>query len=116
MSTRRYVILVVELCRHVCGLHQLLNLWQLVDMTDDHGAIWDTQGHVVPIEWWTGPDLAHKIRHTGEESWLEFVGSFGNRGDSSCWWHSMVGICQLVGGPPGPNRWFGDPPDVSLIV
>lgn len=82
-------------------------------MTDDHGAIWDTQGHVVPIEWWTGPDLAHKIRHTGEDSWLDFEGFFGNKGTSNCWWHSFVGICQLVDGPPGPNRWFGDPPDVS---
>lgn len=82
-------------------------------MTDDRGAIWDTQGHVVPIEWWTGPDLAHKIVHTGKDSWLEFKGMFGNRGSSNCWWHALVGICQLVDGPPGPNRWFGDPPDVS---
>ncbi|BEI85667.1 hypothetical protein CcaverHIS002_0510680 [Cutaneotrichosporon cavernicola] len=93
---------------------QLLNLWQLVDMTDDYGAIWDTQGHVVPIEWWTGPDLAHRIRHTGNHSWLEFEGMFGNAGSSNCWWHSIVGVCQLVGGPIGPNRWFGDPPDCII--
>ncbi|GMK59779.1 hypothetical protein CspeluHIS016_0803850 [Cutaneotrichosporon spelunceum] len=93
---------------------QLLNLWQLVDMTDDHGAIWDTQGHVVPIEWWTGPNKAHKIRHTGNHSWLEFKGEFGNAGSSNCWWHAIVGVCQLVGGPPGPNRWLGDPPDCII--
>ncbi|RSH81992.1 Vacuolar protein sorting-associated protein 62 [Apiotrichum porosum] len=40
---------------------QLLNLWQLYDITDDNGAIWDTHGRVVPIQFWNGPDKAEKM-------------------------------------------------------
>lgn len=84
-----------------------------MDVADDQGAIWDTKDHVVPIEFWTGPDEARKIKHTGDLEWLEFVGSLGNRGSSDCWWHFFVGICQVLDAPPGPNRDFGYPPDVS---
>lgn len=93
---------------------QLLNLWALVDVTDDYGAIWDTQGHVVPAEFWS-PETTKKVHHTGDESWLEYTGKWGNRGHSSCWWHFFVGICQLLDGPPGPNRKFGYPTDVSCL-
>ncbi|KAL1405942.1 Vacuolar protein sorting-associated protein 62 [Vanrija albida] len=93
---------------------QLLNLWALVDVTDDYGPIWDSQGHVVPIEYWTGPDGAKKVNHTGDLSWLQFRGAWGNKGQTGCWWHALVGICQVVDGPPGPNRRFGQPPDCII--
>lgn len=70
----------------------------------------------MPIEWWTGPDQARRIHHTGIESWLEYVGKWGNKGASDCWWHPFVGICQLIDGPIGPNREFGYPPDVSNML
>lgn len=91
---------------------QLLNLWQLVDVCDDRGALWDTKGHVVPIEFWNGPEYGHRIEHTGDQSWLEFTGKWGNVGDG-CWYEPFIGICQLIVGPPGPNREFGIPPSVS---
>jgi hypothetical protein len=84
-------------------------------MADDQGPIWDTRNHVVPIEYWTGPTKARKIVHDGDQNWLQFKGNWGNQEPETCWWHFFVGICQLIDGPPGPNRRFGYPPDVSLL-
>lgn len=84
-------------------------------MADDSGALWDTKGHVVPFEYWTGPTEARRIIHEGDENWLEFVGNWGNQEAEDCWWHMFVGICQVIDGPPGPNRDFMDPPDVSTL-
>ncbi|EKD01113.1 protein-vacuolar targeting-related protein [Trichosporon asahii var. asahii CBS 8904] len=85
----------------------------LVDVCDDRGALWDTKGHVVPIEFWNGPEYGHRIEHTGDQSWLEFEGKWGNVGDG-CWYEPFIGICQLIAGPPGPNREFGIPPSCIL--
>jgi len=78
---------------------QVLNAFKLIDVTDDEGAVWDTIGHVVPAQYWSGPERRRKIWHTGEESWLNFRGKWGNKGENDCWWHRLVGICQ-VGCPP----------------
>ena len=33
--------------------------------------------------------------HKGEDAWLNFRGKWGNKGEYDCWWHSMIGICQV---------------------
>ncbi|EJT50240.1 protein-vacuolar targeting-related protein [Trichosporon asahii var. asahii CBS 2479] len=81
-----------------------------LDLKSEHS---DTKGHVVPIEFWNGPEYGHRIEHTGDQSWLEFEGKWGNVGDG-CWYEPFIGICQLIAGPPGPNREFGIPPSCIL--
>jgi len=73
---------------------QLLNLWALVDVTDDRGPIWDTKGRVVPIQFWDGPENMQKTVHAGDRAWLEYRGKWGNR-KKSCWWKMFFGICQV---------------------
>lgn len=73
---------------------QLLNLWALVDVTDDNGPIWDTKGHVVPIQFWNGPEHANKTKHDGNRSWLGYKGRWGNS-KRLCWWKPAIGICQV---------------------
>jgi hypothetical protein len=34
----------------------VVDVFRLVDITDDDGAVWDTQGHVVPVRYWNGPE------------------------------------------------------------
>ncbi|KAL7423849.1 Vacuolar protein sorting-associated protein 62 [Cryptotrichosporon argae] len=92
----------------------LLDLFRLVDVTDDDGAVWDTAGRVVPLQYWDNPADRRRMWHGGEDGWVNFRGHWGNRGKNDCWWHRIVGICQLVDGPPGPNRQFGGPPDCTI--
>ncbi|KAK8854841.1 hypothetical protein IAR55_003580 [Kwoniella newhampshirensis] len=93
---------------------ELAKVFKLVDVTDDDGAIWDTKDLVVPVRYWDDSDHRRRIWHNGENSWLNFRGRFGNRGENDCWWHKLVGICQLVDAPPGPNRFFGITPDCII--
>ena len=76
-------------------LSQLLDLIKVVDVTDDVGPIWDTKGSVVPFRYWNNPQNRTRIAHRGLESWLNFRGSFGNKGDNSCWWYKLVDSCQV---------------------
>lgn len=68
---------------------------KLVDVCDDRGAIWDTKGKVIPVQYWTGPEGRRKLWHRGEHSWLNFRGRWGNKGQDDCWWHRLIGICQV---------------------
>ena len=80
---------------HGSPVVQLLDIFKLVDQTDDEGPIWDTKGHVVPTQYWDNPEKRRKIWHDKERSWLNFRGKWGNRGGNDCWWHKLVGICQV---------------------
>lgn len=73
---------------------QVLDVFKLVDVTDDYGPLWDTKCHVVPLQY---RDLSEKtpMRHNGTESWLDYPGHWGNRGVNNCWWHRAVGYCQV---------------------
>ncbi|WWC90751.1 uncharacterized protein L201_005688 [Kwoniella dendrophila CBS 6074] len=96
------------------GSHGIGNLFKLIDLTDDEGPIWDTKNHVVPAIYWDGPENRRKIWHQGNQSWLNFRGKWGNIGENNCWWHRVVGYCQIVDAPSGPNRYFGLPPDCII--
>lgn len=80
------------------GLHvyaQLANLFKLVDETDTDGPLWDTKGHVVPIQYWGDPERRWRKRHhEGNMSWLNFVGLWGNQGERDCWWRPALRYCQ----------------------
>ncbi|WWD19011.1 hypothetical protein CI109_103468 [Kwoniella shandongensis] len=92
----------------------LAKVFRLVDVTDDDGALWDTKDLVVPVRYWDDSEHRRRLWHDGENSWLNFRGRYGNRGENDCWWHKLVGICQLVDAPPGPNRFFGITPDCII--
>ncbi|WWC71643.1 uncharacterized protein I206_105601 [Kwoniella pini CBS 10737] len=96
------------------GSHGIGKLFKLVDITDDEGPIWDTKDHVVPTVYWDGPESRRRLWHRGNSSWLNFRGNWGNKGQDDCWWHRVVGYCQVVDAPWGPNRYFGTPPDCIL--
>ncbi|WWC63222.1 uncharacterized protein I303_105822 [Kwoniella dejecticola CBS 10117] len=96
------------------GSHGVGKLFKLVDITDDEGPIWDTKDHVVPAVYWDGPESRRRIWHRGDSSWLNYRGNWGNKGQDDCWWHRVVGYCQVVDAPWGPNRYFGIPPDCIL--
>ncbi|WRT68327.1 uncharacterized protein IL334_005303 [Kwoniella shivajii] len=96
------------------GSHGVGKLFQLVDLTDDEGPIWDTKNHVVPTMYWYSPESRRRVWHRGDQSWLNFRGWWGNRGETDCWWHRVVGFCQVVDAPGGPNRGFGFPPDCTI--
>lgn len=75
---------------------------KLQDMTDDQGAIWDTQGRVVMAQWWQDPvamDRRRRYESQGSRGWLNYRGFWGNKGDTRCWWDSLVDICAMVDGP-----------------
>lgn len=80
----------------------ILNLVRLSDITDDFGAVWDTKGKVVPIQWWADEKMMNrKRRHDNrcEAAWLNYGGKWGNVGDKHCWWNQLTDICQVVTGP-----------------
>lgn len=66
-----------------------------MDVTDDKGAIWDTKGKVVKSQYWNDPEQRRKLWHKDDRAWLNFVGMWGNKGEDDCWWHKIVGICQV---------------------
>jgi hypothetical protein len=83
---------------------QVLDAFKLVDSTDDKGAIWDTQNHVVSTQYWESPESRRKIWHKGEDSWLGYRGRWGNKGNNDCWWFKLVGVCQVCCGIPGEGQ------------
>ena len=76
-------------------LAHVLDVFKIVDVTDDDGAVWDTQYHVVPSQFWHGPHSRQKLWHQGHRSWLNHAGTWGNKGEYSCWWFKLVGNCQV---------------------
>ncbi|ORX38556.1 hypothetical protein BD324DRAFT_621352 [Kockovaella imperatae] len=95
-------------------LAPLLNYIKLVDICDDAGPIWDTKGSVIPFQYWNSHENRTKVNHEGKGHWMNFRGRYGNTGENNCWWYKLVGNCQLVDAPPGPNRWFGSPPICTI--
>jgi hypothetical protein len=93
---------------------QLLNVFKLVDETDDKGPIWDTKSHVVPIQWWHGPANGSRVHHDGPLRWMNFRGRWGNLGDRG-WLNTLLPACHVVDAPGGPNRDFRGAMDVSLL-
>lgn len=91
---------------------QLLNVFKLVDETDDKGPIWDTKSHVVPIQWWHGPNNGSRVQHDGPLRWMNFKGRWGNLGDRG-WLNTLLPACHVVDAPGGPNRDFRGAMDVS---
>ncbi|EAL20509.1 hypothetical protein CNBE4290 [Cryptococcus deneoformans B-3501A] len=93
------------------GSHGLGNIFKIVDKTDDEGPIWDTLDNVIPVRYWANAHDRTRVRHAGKDSWRNFKGRWGNKGETDCWWHPITGFCQVVDAPPGPNRDFGVPPE-----
>lgn len=69
-------------------------MFKLVDVTDDYGPIWDTKGHVVPLQYHESLENGQKA-HTGLHAWLDYPGHWGNKGVNNCWWHRALGYCQV---------------------
>lgn len=42
--------------------------------------------------------------YSGESSWLNWRGPFGDFGEDTCWWSGIYAGCQMVDGPYGPAR------------
>lgn len=78
---------------------QALNVFKLIDETDDEGAIWDTKGQIVAIQYWKNPEVTSrkkKIYPTGSPlAWLNYAGRWGNRGESDCSWKRFDLPCQV---------------------
>jgi hypothetical protein len=68
----------------------------LLDQTSDGGVYWDTQNSLTTINY---PD-----NYSGNFSWLNYHGVWGNKGNSGCWWHGFAQMCDVADGPRGPLR------------
>ena len=71
-------------------------LFKLQDKTSDSGVHWDSRDSIVPLPY---PDA-----YSGDLGWLNFKGLWGNKGTTSCWWHSIYSECEIIDGPDGPVR------------
>ncbi|KZV93823.1 hypothetical protein EXIGLDRAFT_33087 [Exidia glandulosa HHB12029] len=71
-------------------------IFKLQDVTSDDGVAWDTRDSLVTINY---PDT-----YTGDLEWLNYRGTWGNKGTDKCWWHFIYKDCELVTGPTGPLR------------
>ncbi|CAG7853035.1 SubName: Full=Uncharacterized protein {ECO:0000313/EMBL:CCA75388.1} [Serendipita indica DSM 11827] len=69
---------------------------KLQDSTSDNGVYWDTQNNLVTINY---PDT-----YSDSLAWLNYKGSWGNKGSTNCWWYFIYKQCELVSGPNGPLR------------
>ncbi|KAJ1548397.1 Vacuolar protein sorting-associated protein 62 [Cladochytrium tenue] len=72
-------------------------VYNLVDETGD-GAEWSTWDNLYLINYQQAGG------YTGAQAWLNYDGYFGNPGDTSCWFYSVVSDCAFGGGPSHPNR------------
>lgn len=94
----------------------------MIDYTDDEGTIWDTQPEVIP--WVEGAGREGKYETNGKgrrprydlegkNGWLNFVGRWGEKANTGCWFYSVGKMCSMADSPGGPNRWLGGAPKVS---
>ncbi|KAI8831709.1 hypothetical protein BC829DRAFT_103031 [Chytridium lagenaria] len=83
-------------------------VYDLVDETGDNGSQWQTWNNVSTIMYrpYGG--------YTGAESFLNYKGRYGNKGETDCWYYSAAGSCTLATGPEGPSRWLLGPPGQVL--
>ncbi|KAL7416806.1 hypothetical protein BDY24DRAFT_438628 [Mrakia frigida] len=85
-----------------------LNLFTLVDETS-RGPRWDTSRRLLPLPYFK-PSSSYPSDHrtreifSGDSSWLNWRGPFGDFGQTDCWWSGIYPACQLVDGPYGPAR------------
>lgn len=97
-----------QLSSSVSPLFQALNIFKLVDETS-RGPRWDTARRLLPLPYFkhssTSPS-GRRIREvfSGESSWLNWRGPFGDFGQTACWWSGIYPACQMVDGPYGPVR------------
>jgi len=71
-------------------------VFKLQDQTSDGGVYWDTQNSLTTINY---PDT-----YSGSLGWLNYLGDWGNKGQTNCWWHVFYSECELEDGPNGPVR------------
>ncbi|KAG8805653.1 Vacuolar protein sorting-associated protein 62, partial [Serendipita sp. 399] len=71
-------------------------VFKLQDVTSDQGVYWDTKDRLVPVGY---PDT-----YADPLDWLNYQGTWGNKGATNCWWYFMYKQCELVTGPNGPLR------------
>ncbi|KAI9335011.1 hypothetical protein DFJ73DRAFT_663451 [Zopfochytrium polystomum] len=87
----------------------IAGVYKLVDECGD-GAEWQTWNNVTTINY------RQAAGYTGSLSWLNYNGHYGNVGDSTCWFHSLVGECKFSDGPGHPNRDMTGPPAQVLAA
>ncbi|KEP54303.1 putative vacuolar targeting-like protein [Rhizoctonia solani 123E] len=73
-------------------------IYKLKDETSDGGSIWNAKDNVYPIEYLSSGT------YSGDQAWINFQGSWGNKGQTNCWWYKIVKTCPLSNGPGGPYR------------
>jgi len=71
-------------------------IFKLQDITSDRGVHWDSKDSIIPLLY---PDS-----FSGDLSWLNFKGQWGNKGTTNCWWHFIFSECEIVDGPGGIVR------------
>ena len=66
-------------------------IFKLQDKTSDKGVKWDTRDNLVTLNY---PDT-----YSGELSWLNYKGWWGNRAATDCWWwHFMYSDVSALSG------------------
>jgi len=83
------------------GKHTYLHI--LTVHLDDwcaRGKAWDTWNYLEMYE--TG----EWDSFSGNQTWVDFRGSWGNVKKMNCEFEPIVGECGLVGGPSGPHKYF----------
>ncbi|KAI9363911.1 hypothetical protein DFJ73DRAFT_939141, partial [Zopfochytrium polystomum] len=87
----------------------IAGIYKLTDETGN-GAQWETWNNVYAVDYLRGGG------YTGAQAWLNYNGHFGNPGDTSCWFYSLVGECKFSEGPDHPNRDMTGPPAQVLAA
>jgi len=83
------------------GKHTYVHILTVhLDDYTERGENWNTWEHLKIYE--TG-DLAS---FTGNDSWINFGGLWGNTHKLECELDPLIGECGLVGGPLGPQKYF----------
>ncbi|KAJ3201224.1 Vacuolar protein sorting-associated protein 62, partial [Dinochytrium kinnereticum] len=73
-------------------------VYDLTDETADNGSQWQTWLNVKTIEY------KRNGAYSGDESFMNYRGRYGNKGKTDCWFYDLTKLCMLADGPPGPNR------------
>ncbi|XP_023337870.1 putative vacuolar protein sorting-associated protein TDA6 [Eurytemora carolleeae] len=83
------------------GKHTYLHILTVhLDDFCDKGVSWKSWENLKIYE--TGP----LDQYTGEDSWINFKGRWGNIKKLGCGLEPLIGECGLVGGPTGPHKYF----------
>eukprot|EP00092_Neocalanus_flemingeri_P017694 GFUD01019140.1.p1 GENE.GFUD01019140.1~~GFUD01019140.1.p1 ORF type:complete len:354 (+),score=85.06 GFUD01019140.1:245-1306(+) len=83
------------------GKHTYLHILTVhLDDWCSRGQAWDTWNYLEIYE--TG----EWDSFSGNETWVDFRGDWGNVEKMGCEFEPIVGECGLVGGPSGPHKYF----------